>query len=88
VSIGFFREYIDVGGFGISSLSLDLTAPGSLARDAGAQHAVLERQASMLHRSPFLTLNGRAGFGPRTTELDDTIWLFEGGRVPYILCKD
>jgi hypothetical protein len=67
-------------------LAMDLTAPEVLV-DAQQQHIFLERQELMHSRSPFITRNGHAGWGPKTMKPGDTVWLFKGGRVPYILRK-
>jgi Heterokaryon incompatibility protein (HET) len=84
----FAKEFFEAGAFDDGLLASDMTVPGVLINDFGGQHSILQRQELLVSRCPFITWNGRTGFGPSSMKLNDEIWLLEGGRVPYILRKD
>lgn len=41
-------------------------------------------------RAFFVTVGGRVGLGPRSTQLDDVVVILRGGHTPFVIrsCKD
>ncbi|KAE9372756.1 hypothetical protein N431DRAFT_483480 [Stipitochalara longipes BDJ] len=84
-----FKDFWEAGALANENLDLEPTSTNpALALGIFNQYGVLERQELLASRSSFVTWNGYAGYGPTTMEQGDTVWLFQGGKVPFILRKN